>query len=77
MAVGMVIGLITVGIMSFRMKTVRQQAGASDYMRPGSMRLHNSQDIFLYSHVSRTPKPKSTSSSGGGGVSRGGSGGRL
>lgn len=77
MAVGLVIGLITVGIMSISMKTVRQQNNASDYMRPGSMRLHNSRDIFLYSHVSRTPRPKSNSSSGGGGSSRGGAGGRL
>ena len=78
MAVGMVIGLITVGIMSFRMKTVRQQHNAADYVRPGSMHLHSSRDIFLYSHVTRTPKPKNNSSGGSsGGVSRGGAGGRL
>lgn len=79
MAVGVVIGLITVGIMSVRMKTVRHQNNAADYVRPGSMRLTTSRDIFLYSHVTRTPRPKSNSSSGGrsGGISRGGSGGRI
>ena len=79
MAVGMVIGLITVGVMSVSMKTVRQQSGASDYMRPGSMNLTASRDIFLYSHVTRTPKPKNNSGSGGrsGGGNRGGAGGRL
>lgn len=83
MGVGMLIGLLTVGVMAAQMKSVRQQSGASDYVRPGSMRLSVSRDIFLYSHVSRTPKPKNTSSGGGhsggsrSGGSRGGAGGRL
>ena len=79
MAVGMLIGLIVVGIMAARMKTVRMQSGASDYIRSGSMTLTQRQDIFLYSHVSRTPRPKSNSSGGGhrSGGSRGGAGGRL
>lgn len=78
MAVGMGIGLIAVGIMAARMKTVRAQNTASDYVRPGSMQLTNQRDIFLYSHVSRTPKPKSSSGgSHGGGGHRGGAGGRI
>ena len=78
MIVGMAIGGIAVGIMSLRMRTVRQQSGASDYIRPGSLQLTQSRDIFLYSHVSRSPKPKSNSSGGGGGGgSRGGAGGRI
>ena len=78
MAVGMVIGLISVGIMASQMKTVRAQNAASDYVRPGSMHLTNRRDIFLYSHVSRRPKPKpSSGGSHGGGGSRGGAGGRI
>ena len=77
MVVGMVIGLIAVGIMASRMKTVRRQNTASDYIRPGSMQLTHSRDIYLYSHVSRTAKPKNNSSSGGGRSSRGGAGGRI
>ena len=80
MAVGLVIGLIAVGIMSISMKSVRQQSGASNYMRAGSMHLHMSRDIFLYSHVTRREKPQNNSSGGtsrSGGSSRGGSGGRL
>lgn len=78
MAVGMVIGLIAVGIMAAQMKSVRAQNAASDYVRPGSMHLTNRRDIFLYSHVSRTPKPKpSSGGSHGGGGSRGGAGGRI
>ena len=83
MAVGMVIGLIAVGIMAAMMKTVRSQDQAGDYICPGSMQLTNSRDIYLYSHVTRTPIPKNNSSGGGGhggghgGGSRGGAGGRI
>lgn len=77
MGVGLLIGLITVGIMSSMMKTVRSQSGAADYVRPGSMQLRNQRDIFLYSHVTRTPRPKSNSSGHSGGGSRGGAGGRI
>lgn len=76
MAVGMIIGGIAVGVMAYQMKSVRMQGSASDYVRPGSMQLTNSRDIFLYSHVTRTAKPKNNSSGGSGG-SRGGAGGKL
>ena len=76
MLVGLAIGGICAGIMAAQMKTVKAQKGASDYIRSGSMHLHQQRDIFLYSHVSRTAKPKSDSSGGDGG-SRGGSGGRI
>lgn len=74
MAVGVAIGLIAVGIMLLQMRNVRPKTDAQEYVRPGSMHLHYSRDIFLYSNVVRTPKPKSNSSSGG---SRGGSGGKI
>lgn len=78
MSAGLLIGLVAVGIMAAKMKTVRVQKEASDYVRPGSFHLTNSRDIFLYSHVHRIPKPKSNSSGGShGGGSRGGAGGRL
>ena len=78
MAVGLLIGLISVGIMSAMMKSVHSQSNASDYVRAGSMHLTEQRDIFLYSHVTRTPRPKSNSSgSSGGGGSRGGAGGKI
>lgn len=77
MGVGVLIGLIAVGIMASMMKSVRSQNSASDYVRHGSMQLTNQRDIFLYSHVTRTPKPKSNSSGSSGGGSRGGAGGRI
>lgn len=78
MGVGLVIGLIVVGIMALMMKSVGAKHSAADYVRTGSMRISGSRDIFLYSQVSRTPKPKNTgSSSSGGGGRRGGAGGKL
>lgn len=78
MGAGLLIGLVVVCIMAYRMKTVRMQCAASDYIRPGSMRVTRSRDIFLYSHVHRTPRPKNNSSGGSrGGGSRGGAGGRI
>ena len=77
MAVGLAIGGIAAGIMAAQMKSVKSQKGADSYVRQGSMSMRTSRDIFLYSHVSRTPKPKSTSSGRSGGGSRGGAGGRI
>ncbi len=77
MAVGLAIGGIAAGIMAAQMKSVKSQKGADGYMRQGSMSMRNSRDIFLYSNVSRTPKPKNTSSGRSGGGSRGGAGGRI
>lgn len=78
MGVGLLIGLISVGVMAAQMKSVKERSGASDYIRPGSMQITNSRDIFLYSHVTRTARPKNQTSGGGshsGG--RGGAGGKL
>ena len=80
LGIGLVIGLIVAGIMALMMKSVGAKHSAADYVRSGSMRVTNQRDIFLYSQVTRTPKPKETSSSsgsGGGGGSRGGAGGKL
>lgn len=79
LGVGCVIGLIVAGIMALMMKSVGSKHSAADYVRPGSMSLTTQRDIFLYSHVTRSAKPKNTSSSGGGssGGSRGGAGGKL
>lgn len=78
MVVGLALGGIVVAVMAAKMKTVRAQYAAGDYVRPGSQQLTNSRDIFLYSRVHRTPRPKSNSSGGGSrGGSRGGAGGRI
>ena len=59
-------------------------AAASDYVRPGSMNVAYANDVFLYSHVNRTAKPKDNDSSGGSathtsssGTTHGGGGGKF
>lgn len=61
-----------------KMKTAVKEDNAGNYMKPGSMRLDFSRDIFLYSTVTKTEKPKAdsdshTSSSGRSHGGRGGS----
>lgn len=51
------------------MKTAVRSRTADNYMKPGSMNIGVSQDIFLYSNVNRFAKPKETSSSSGSGSS--------
>lgn len=53
---------IATGSKSKQMNTAVKQNFADSYMREGSMNLAQSQDIFLYSVVNRTEKPKSDSS---------------
>ena len=79
MGVGMLIGAVAVAIMAMQMKSVRPQPAAADYIIPGSARLTNSRDIFLYARTTRSPKskPNATGSSHRGGGSRGGAGGRI
>ena len=60
------------------MKTAVKEDNAANYMKPNSMNLDFSRDIFLYSTVTKTEKPKSdsgshTSSSGRSHGRRGGS----
>ena len=52
--IGLVIGLIVVLILRGQLKTVRKQNQANNYVRPGSMNLTISNDIYLYSNVIRT-----------------------
>lgn len=61
-----------------KMKTAVENDYAANYIKPGSMNLTMSRDLFLYSRVTKTEKPKSssethTSSSGRTHGGRGGS----
>lgn len=62
-----------------KMKTAVQNNYAANYMKPGSMNLSLSRDIFLYSTVTKTPKPKQNSGShtSSSGESHGGRGGSF
>lgn len=58
LAGGVIIALIVTGIMKSNLKTVRMQAAATNYIKPGSMNLTGGQDLFLYSTVDKRPRPK-------------------
>lgn len=61
---GAVIAFIITAVMKAQLKSVRRQPEASSYVKKGSMRLTDSRDMFLYSTVTRTAKPKDTGSGG-------------
>ncbi len=77
LVIGAVVALIVVLIMRSGMNTKRPQASARHYLVPGTYHLSVAQDFYLYSHISKRPRPKSNSSSGGRGGSRGGGGGKF
>ncbi len=74
--IGAVVALIVVLIMRSAMNTKRQQASARHYLVPGTYHLSVVQDFYLYSRVTKTARPKSNGSSGGG-RSRSSGGGRF
>ena len=67
LVIGLAAGGITAGIMAGMNKSVRPQNSAADYVRSGSMQVTVCRDIYLYHHITRTPKAQNSSSSGGGG----------
>ena len=75
--IGAVISLITSGVSTTSMKnklnTVRAQSAAANYVVPGSLVVTDSSERFLYTTVTRTPKPTENSSRSSGGGSGGGS----
>ena len=79
LALGLITALISTGVMKAKLKSVRQQAKADDYMIKGSMRLTQSRDIFLYTHLDRREKPKEGSSThtSSSGSTHGGGGGKF
>lgn len=81
LVVGLLAAFIVTGIMKSKLKSVRMQAKADDYLVPGSLQLSRSQDLFLYTHVDRREKPKSSSGSSthvsSSGRTHGGGGGKF
>lgn len=83
--VGFIIALIVILIMRSSMNTKREQHSAGDYQVPGSFNLRKHQDLFLYSNITKTEKPKDTDSGSSGssvhtsssGNSHGGRGGKF
>ena len=63
--IGIVVGGIVVAVMAGGMKSVRAQNSASNYVKDGSLQLSCREDRYLYQSVTKRPKPKNNSSSGG------------
>ncbi|MCI6635792.1 MAG: TPM domain-containing protein, partial [Clostridiales bacterium] len=82
--VGLILSCTTVGKMKAKLVTVRTQAAADSYIKPGTLNINDSREMFLYRNVTRTQKPKNNSSSGGSsthtsssGTTHGGGGGKF
>ena len=79
--IGLVIAAIATAVMKGKLKSVHAQAGASGYVKTGSMNVTHRQDLFLYRDVNRTAKPKDSSGSSthtsSSGRSHGGGGGKF
>jgi len=56
---GAVVSFITTARNKSKLKSVRSKEQAGDYVRKDSLRLADNRDLFLYSQVSRVPRPKS------------------
>lgn len=69
LVVGLIIAAGVVGGMKSKLRSVNFAAAADSYVKPGSMNVRESRDMFLYSTVSRTAKPKDSDSSGSSGGS--------
>ncbi len=57
-AIGLLIGSIRANGMKAKLKTVKRQQNARDYMQGNNVNLRVSRDDFMYRNVSRTVRPK-------------------
>ena len=64
--IALVIAGISVAIMRFRMNTAKPKKTATEYIKKDSFRLTSEKDIFMYSSVTKTAKPKDDGVSSGG-----------
>lgn len=60
---GFVVSFIVTGIMRLSLHSVFRESAADSYMKKDSLRLTKNYDLFLYKNVTRTEKPKETSTS--------------
>lgn len=75
-AAGCLLALIPMSVLKKEINNVQSQSGAADYVRSGSMKVTQSNDRFLYSHVTKRARPKNNGSSGGGSRTHSSSSGR-
>lgn len=78
--IGVIVAFIIVGRDKAALKTVRREAAARNYMRPGSLQITGQYERFLYSDVDRTERESSSGSStheSSSGETHGGSSGKF
>lgn len=66
LVIAFIIALIVTGIMRSKLKSVRSQSAADDYLKQGSMNLTKKNDLFLYQNVDRRKRPENNTSSSSG-----------
>lgn len=71
--VGVLLSAMIVSTMVSNLKSVRFRPSASSYVKPGTMSVTDSSDLFLYSTMTRTPRPKHDDNSSSGSMHSGGS----
>ena len=59
---GLIAAIITVLVLRGQLKSVKKAQNASRYVNDRSFVLTENRDIFLYSTISKTPKPQNNSS---------------
>ncbi len=62
LGIGLIAAVLTVLILRGQLKSVKNARNASDYVVHGSFSLTEKRDIYLYSTVSKIPKPQNDSS---------------
>lgn len=70
LVIGLLVGAIVASALKGQLKSVHKRNDADVYVKPGSMQITISRDLFLYRNVTRTKRQTSSSgtrSSGGGG----------
>ncbi len=78
--IGLVVAFIAMSGMKAKLNSVRQQAGASAYVKDDSLHIAEASDLYLYSTVSRVRRETSQGSSthrSSSGRSHGGGGGKF
>ena len=81
---GLIIAAVSILIMRIGMNTKQPQRSAAGYMKNNSFRMHQQQDLFLYSNVTKVRREEHKPSGGGssvhrssGGTRHGGGGGKF
>lgn len=72
--IGVITALLITGVLRSQLKSVSSRTGAREYAKPGSMKMTQSSDLYLYRTVNRIRKPQESSGSSGGFRSGGGGG---